>query len=155
MAARKSTSTGSSKTKGPVKGTVKGTAKSSELMASLTSLALEFPGAWPDSPWGDSVVKVGSKIFVFLGDNADDSSITVKVPESHEHAMSFKGAAPTGYGLGKAGWVTIPVGGVSRDDAEVLHDFVEESYRTIAPKRLIKELDAQRSADPSHPSAGD
>jgi predicted DNA-binding protein (MmcQ/YjbR family) len=155
MAARKTNSTGSSKTKGPVKGTVKGTAKSSELMASLTSLALEFPGAWPDSPWGDSVVKVGAKIFVFLGDNEEDSSITVKVPESHEHAMSFEGAAPTGYGLGKAGWVTIPVGGVSRGDAEVLHDFVEESYRTIAPKRLIKELDAQRGADPSHPSAGE
>ena len=163
MAARKTTSTGSGKTKSPVKGPVKGPVKSpatspvkgSELMASLTSLALEFPGAWPDSPWGDSVVKVGSKIFVFLGDNAEDSAITVKVPESHEHAMSFKGAAPTGYGLGKAGWVTIPVGGVSRNDAEVLHDFVEESYRTIAPKRLIKELDAQRGADPSHPSAGD
>jgi predicted DNA-binding protein (MmcQ/YjbR family) len=159
MAARKTNSTGSSTTKGPAKGPakrpVKGTVKSSELMASLTSLALDFPGAWPDSPWGDSVVKVGSKIFVFLGDNAEDSSITVKVPESHEHAMSFEGAAPTGYGLGKAGWVTIPVGSVNRDDAEVLHDFVEESYRTIAPKRLVKELDAQRGADPSHPSAGE
>ncbi len=72
--------------------------------------------------------------------------ITVKVPESHDHAMSFKGAVPTGYGLGKAGWVTIPVGGLGGDDAEVLHDFVEESYRTIAPKKLIKELDGQSEA---------
>ena len=78
-------------------------------MASLESFALELPGAWPDNPWGDSVVKVGKKIFVFLGDNEDDSMITVKVPESHDHAMSFTGAGPTGYGLGKAGWVTIPV----------------------------------------------
>jgi hypothetical protein len=46
------------------------------------------------------------------------------------------------------GWVTIPVGGLGGDDVEVLHDFVEESYRTIAPKQLIKELDAQREADP-------
>ena len=53
---------------------------------------------------------------------------------------------PTGYGLGKAGWVTIPVAGVGGDDAEVLHDFVEESYRTIAPKKLIKELDAHHDA---------
>ena len=29
---------------------------------------LAKPGAWPDSPWeGDTVVKVGPKIFVFLG----------------------------------------------------------------------------------------
>jgi predicted DNA-binding protein (MmcQ/YjbR family) len=61
--------------------------------------------------------------------------------------MSFSGAMPTGYGLGKAGWVTIPVVGLGDDDAEVLHDFVEESYRTIAPKKLIKELDAQNEAD--------
>jgi predicted DNA-binding protein (MmcQ/YjbR family) len=120
----------------------------SELMASLKSFALELPGAWPDNPWGDSVVKVGKKIFVFLGDNEEDSLITVKVPESHDHAMSFTGAAPTGYGLGKAGWVTIPVAGLTGDDAEVLPDFIEESYRTIAPKKLIKELDTQRQAGP-------
>jgi predicted DNA-binding protein (MmcQ/YjbR family) len=125
----------------------KSTTKSDELIASLRSFALGLPGAWPDNPWGDSVVKVGKKIFVFLGDNADDSGITVKVPESHDHAMSFAGAMPTGYGLGKAGWVTIPVVGLGGEDAEVLHDFVEESYRTIAPKKLIKELDAQNEAD--------
>ena len=61
-------------------------------MASLESFALGFPGAWPDNPWGDSVVKVGKKIFVFLGDNPeDDPMITVKVPESHDHTMSFDG----------------------------------------------------------------
>ena len=43
--------------------------KSSELMASLKTFALGLPGAWPDNPWGDSVVKVGKKIFVFLGDS--------------------------------------------------------------------------------------
>ena len=121
--------------------------KSNELVASLKSFALGLPGAWPDNPWGDSVVKVGKKIFVFLGEGAEDSGITVKVPESHDHAMSFAGAMPTGYGLGKAGWVTIPVAGLGGDDAEVLHDFVEESYRTIAPKKLIKELDAQNEGD--------
>ena len=120
--------------------------KSNELVASLKSFALGFPGAWPDNPWGDSVVKVGKKIFGFLGDNEDDSTVTVKVPESHDHAMSFTGAAPTGYGLGKAGWVTIPVAGLAADDADVLHDFVEESYRNVAPKKLVKELDAQHDA---------
>ncbi len=75
MAPRKTNSTGSSK----------------QLMASLKTLALGFPGAWADNPWGDSVVKVGKKIFVFLGEGAEDAGITVKVPESHEHTMSFDG----------------------------------------------------------------
>ena len=129
-------------------------ARSNKVIGSLESFALGFPGAWPDSPWGDSVVKVGTKIFVFLGDNADDSAITVKVPESREHAMSFTGAVPTGYGLGKAGWVTIPVGGLGSEDVEVLHDFVEESYRTVAPKKLIKELDAQNEVDTDETDSG-
>ena len=147
MAARKANHTDSNTTNRSGSNKTKGTADSTALMASLESLALGFPGAWADNPWGDSVVKVGKKIFVFLGDTPEQQMITVKVPESHEHAMSFKGAAPTGYGLGKAGWVTIPVSGLGADDAEVLHDFVEESYRNIAPKKLITELDAQNEAD--------
>ena len=127
-------------------GRAHGRAASNELIASLQSFALGFPGAWHDAPWGDSVVKVGAKIFVFLGD-PEHPTITVKVPESHDHAMSFAGAMPTGYGLGKAGWVTIPVDGLDSDEAEVLQDFIEESYRIIAPKKLLNELDAQRDDD--------
>ena len=34
----------------------------------LRDYCLAKPGAWPDEPWeGDSVAKVGSKIFAFLG----------------------------------------------------------------------------------------
>ena len=126
-----------------------GPARTSAVRAALESFALGLPGAWPDTPWGDSVVKVGAKIFVFLGHDSGDSKdamITVKVPESHDHAMSFPGAAPTGYGLGKAGWVTIPAGGVRRADVGVLRDFVEESYRAVAPKKLVKELDGRGGA---------
>lgn len=110
-------------------------------MASLEEFALGFPGAWHDTPWGDSVVKVGKKIFVFLG-TSDDPGLTVKLPESHDHALSFPRAAPTGYGLGKHGWVTIWVNEVRDEEIEVLYDFIEESYRAIATKTMIKQLDA-------------
>jgi hypothetical protein len=52
------------------------------------------------------------------------------------------GAEPSGYGLGRAGWVLIPF----RDTTPpigVLTDWVEESYRIVAPKRLVAELDAR------------
>ncbi len=100
-----------------------------------------------DTPWGDSVVKVGKQIFVFLG-TSDDPGLTVKVPESHDHAISFPRAAPTGYGLGKHGWVTIWVREVALDESEVLYDFIEESYRAVATKTMIKQLDAQLDAQP-------
>ena len=68
-------------------------------------------------------------------------AITVKLVESHPHALSVEGAEPTGYGLGKAGWVTVPVSGLP---LATLRDWVEESYRIVAPKRLVAELDARR-----------
>ena len=105
----------------------------------LADFALGLPGAQEDFPWGDRVVKVPGKIFVFLG--GTEPTITVKLVESHAHAMAIDGAEPTGYGLGKAGWVTVPVAQLRID---TLRDWVEESYRIVAPKRLVAELDARR-----------
>jgi predicted DNA-binding protein (MmcQ/YjbR family) len=106
----------------------------------VLEFALTLPGSFEDMPWEDDVVvKVRGKIFVFLGP-AGWKQITVKLAESHAHALSIEGAKPAGYGLGKSGWVTVPVrgGGVT---VALLRDWVEESYRIVAPKKLIAELD--------------
>jgi predicted DNA-binding protein (MmcQ/YjbR family) len=113
-----------------------------DVRSEIRDFALSLPGAFEDHPWGEDVAKVKGKVFVFLGmAGSATPSMTVKLVESHGHALSIEGAQPTGYGLGKAGWVTVPLGaeGVSRD---VLCDWVEESYRIVAPKRLAAELDA-------------
>ena len=82
-------------------------------MTQLEEFALSLPEAWVDSPWGDRVVKVAKKIFLFVSSpDAERPGLTVKLPDSHEHAMSFEGSIPTGYGLGKHGWVTIYLDGV-------------------------------------------
>ena len=106
------------------------------------TFALGLPGAFSDMPWeGDIVAKVGKKIFVFFG-SGDPPTIAVKLPESADHALSVPGAQPTGYGLGRHGWVTVPVSDADTP-VDVLLDWVEESYRTIAPKKLVNELDAR------------
>lgn len=112
--------------------------------AKVREFALRLPEAVEEFPWGESVIKVNKKIFVFLGvgDGSYPPAITVKLKddEAHAHAMTAPGAEPAGYGLGKAGWVRIPLDeGVPA--AELLSDWTEESYRVIAPKRLVKELD--------------
>ena len=108
----------------------------------ILAFALEFPGAYEDHPWEEDVAKVGKKIFVFLGnEQAREAGMTVKLAESHDQALSVPGAEPTGYGLGRAGWVTVPFRATT-PPLEVLKDWVEESYRLIAPKRLVADLDA-------------
>ena len=106
----------------------------------VLAFALTLPETFEDQPWeSDVVVKVRGKIFVFAGPEGS-RSIAVKLAESHAHALAIEGAAPTGYGLGRAGWVTVPLRapGVS---IAVLRDWVEESYRIVAPKRLVAMLD--------------
>jgi predicted DNA-binding protein (MmcQ/YjbR family) len=112
----------------------------------LLTHVLAFPGAYEDHPWGESVAKVNKKIFVFLGagEGTSDVGIAVKLDESLEQALALPGATPTGYGLGKAGWVSITLG-PGQPPLAVLKDWVEESYRRVAPKRLVNELDAARS----------
>ena len=113
-----------------------------DLPAQLRAFALSLPAATEDFPWGERVAKVRGKVFVFLGhdDREGPPLMTVKLVESHAHAMSLDGAKPTGYGLGRAGWVNVPLHaeGVT---LELLCDWIEESYRIVAPKRLIAELD--------------
>jgi predicted DNA-binding protein (MmcQ/YjbR family) len=109
----------------------------------VREFALSLPGAFEDTPWeADVVVKVRGKIFVFLGPPGW-KQITVKLVESHAHALSIDDAKPAGYGLGKSGWVTVPVrgGGVT---IALLRDWVEESYRIVAPKKLVAALDGTK-----------
>lgn len=109
--------------------------------------ALGLPGAAEDFPWGETVAKVNKKVFVFLGvdDGSHPLGLTVKLrdEEAHAHALTSPGAEPAGYGLGRSGWVRIPLDGQGAPAAELLCDWVEESYRVIAPKKLVAELDAR------------
>lgn len=109
----------------------------------LVSLALDMPGAWEDHPWGEVVAKVGKKVFVFFG-MSEDFGFSVKLPVSADQALSFECCEPTGYGLGKAGWVTVRMSGRGRKPpVGLLEDWIEESYRAVAPKKLIAELDSR------------
>jgi predicted DNA-binding protein (MmcQ/YjbR family) len=115
---------------------------------SLEEFALSLPDAWPDTPWGDRVVKVGKKIFLFVsGPDSERAVATCKLPDSRDHALSYPEAFPTRYGLGKHGWVTLYVDTVPEEEREVLFDFVEESYRTVANETLVRRLDAQLAVD--------
>ncbi len=113
----------------------------------LLSFAMSLPGVTEEFPWGERVVKVNKKVFVFLG-KVDDTSggfgLSVKLPTSAEKALTLPYATPTGYGLGKSGWVSAKFSPVDRPDLATLQAWVEESYRAIAPKKLLKLLDAPR-----------
>lgn len=106
----------------------------------LLAQALRYPEAAEDWPWGERVVKVRGKIFAFLEFGPDTLSLTVKLPTSHDFALMFEDCAPTGYGLGRSGWVSCRLAPASALDTGLLAGWLDESYRAVAPKRLVKAL---------------
>jgi hypothetical protein len=71
-------------------------------------------------------------------------TLTVKLPASHEAALDLPFTAPTGYGLGKAGWVTATFGPGNQPPVDILKGWIVESYRAVAPKKLVADLDARQ-----------
>jgi predicted DNA-binding protein (MmcQ/YjbR family) len=108
----------------------------------LRGFALSYPSAYEDFPWGERVIKVAKKIFLFLGVASDGLHLSVKLPQSASLALSLPFASPTGYNLGRSGWVTARFGARENPPLPVLRQWIDESYRAVAPKRLVASLPA-------------
>jgi predicted DNA-binding protein (MmcQ/YjbR family) len=120
--------------------------------AALLKHALSYPGAWEDHPWGETVTKVKTKIFLFLGKPDDGLSLSVKLPESRTFALGLDWTEPTGYGLGKAGWVSARFRAKDKPPVDVLCKWIDESYRAVAPVKLVKDLDGRTAAPEPKPT---
>ncbi len=108
--------------------------------ARLRAAALAYPGAREDFPWGERVVKVGKKVFLFLGVAGKKLSFALKLPATGALALHFPFCEPTGYGLGRAGWVTATFERAADVPFEMLLEWLDESYRAVAPKTLVAQL---------------
>ena len=108
--------------------------------ATLRAWALSFPETREDFPWGESAIKVRGKTFLFMRDNEEGLSLSVKLPESREFALEYPFTQPTGYGLGKSGWVTASFAPKEKPPLDVLEAWITESYRAVAPKKLAQAL---------------
>lgn len=122
----------------------------------VRGFALGLPAAEEDFPWGEAVIKVRRKpgippwrkegvhgaMFLWMGQrDAATPSVCVKLTRAYEEAVAVAGATPTTIsGLGQWGWLTVRLGAV---DAALVSDWVEESYRNVAPRRFVAELDAR------------
>lgn len=108
--------------------------------AELRDAGLRFPETHEAFPWGHCALKVRGKAFAFLARDADFFSISAKLPASHAAALVLPFVEPTGYGLGKSGWVTARFGPGDDVPMEMLRDWLRESYRAVAPRKLAAQL---------------
>jgi len=105
--------------------------------AKVREIALAYPETTEEHPWGETAIKVRGKIFVFIGNEGDAPNFSVKLPSTGMQALALPFAAPTHYGMGKHGWVTITIPKrVTRAFEAQVAEWVRESYVAVAPKKL-------------------
>ena len=124
----------------------------------VRAFALGLPAAEEDSPWGETVIKVRRKpgvppwrvgkegvygpMFLWMGQrDAERPAVCVKLTTSYEEAVAVAQAERTTIsGLGQWGWLTVRLAAAA---VPLVCDWVEESYRNVAPKRFVAELNAR------------
>lgn len=118
--------------------------KSDAVLRELRAWGLTLPGAHSKAPWPEhDDLAVNDKTFAYLPAAGRPFTLSCKLPYTGYEALQLPFAEPTGYGLGKSGWVSFSPSDEDIPDIVQLKEWVEESYRAQAPKRLVKELDSR------------
>jgi predicted DNA-binding protein (MmcQ/YjbR family) len=107
-----------------------------ETETALRAHALAKPEATEHFPWGERAIKVKGKVFLFMYADATKLSLSTKLPDSSGVALMLPFAKSTGYGLGKAGWVSASFERTDKPPIEMLCAWIDESYQAIAPAKL-------------------
>ena len=113
-------------------------------MERLEAIALALPEAArvDIEAWdGEPTFRVRKKNFVFT--NPEATSISVKLTKEEAEAVvaTEPRAEPTGYGLGRHGWVSIDLG--AKPDWEQVTEWVRTSFTMVAPKALARQVLAE------------
>jgi hypothetical protein len=106
------------------------------LMEEMLSHGQQFPEVTVGHPWGETTLQVRSKNFLFLRHEDAELSFSVKLPQTGIAVLALPFVEPTGYGLGRHGWVTCRLTNVPLGMSEQCLEWLEESYLAVAPKRL-------------------
>ena len=113
-------------------------------LARLEQIATRLPEAErvDIEAWGgEPTFRVRGKNFVFA--SHDGSSISVKLPLDEAAAViaTDPQASPTGYGLGRHGWVSVSLTGrLSAARWREVEEWVETSYTLVAPRALARQV---------------
>jgi predicted DNA-binding protein (MmcQ/YjbR family) len=119
-----------------VKARARGRAPFAAAEAALRAHAMAKPQATEHFPWGERAIKVKGKVFLFMHCDATRLSLSTKLPASSSVALLLPFANPTGYGLGKAGWVSAAFESPADPPVDMLRAWIDESYQAIAPAKL-------------------
>ena len=101
----------------------------------LRALALSFPEAYEDDPWGHPVFKVSdNRMFASMNEEDGVLHLTIKLtPEEREMAQLHPYVSTARY-VGRYGWVTAEV--TDEESLDCALEWLRESYWLKCPEHL-------------------
>jgi len=114
----------------------------------LRAHALTYPETYEEFPWEHRAIKIKGKVFLFLYREETFLSLSLKLPLSGRTALTLPFASPTGYGLSKTGWVTARFEAADAIPVDMLCEWIDESFRAVAPKKLVAQLENAEAPAP-------
>jgi predicted DNA-binding protein (MmcQ/YjbR family) len=89
--------------------------------------------------WGDHpTFRVNGKNFVFCDGTAEHLSLKLSKEEAAAVVATDPHVTPTGYGLGRHGWIALDLIRPDEERWVQVEEWVRTSYTLVAPKRLAK-----------------
>lgn len=111
--------------------------------ADIRIMALEYPGVTEGTSCNKAAFKAGKKSFVFLGEQDDGWNLMVKLSDSLDEAELMAETKPDNVSVGQHGWTTLRFANGKGPAKKVLKRWIDESYRLLATKKLIAQLDGE------------
>ncbi|MBZ0112860.1 MAG: MmcQ/YjbR family DNA-binding protein [Thermoanaerobaculia bacterium] len=113
---------------------------SNPVTSALRAYATTFPEVSEGASCVNRAFKARKKNFLFVGEKDDGScKVMLKLGPSLADAVELS-RVDSRVEAGKSGWATIRFGASEPPDLALLKRWVDESYRLLAPKSLVKLL---------------
>jgi predicted DNA-binding protein (MmcQ/YjbR family) len=109
----------------------------------VRAICLVLPEAKEVEAWGHPTFRAGKKMFAGFGE--DDNGLTIGLAmgfERQDELLNDKRFFPTPYAA-RLGWVSVHIDG--KTDWNELRELIQEAYRKVALKRMLKALEDGQS----------
>ena len=118
----------------------------------MRNIALAYPEAREAVAPGERVILVRNRPFLLLRGEGGQWGLSARLPQSRE-VLRLPFAEPVRYRLGKSDWVAARFGPTDEAPLELLWEWIDESYRATAPKRLLADIPGPPGGPPRLPGA--
>src|SRR5689334_8961938 len=112
--------------------------KAHDALKQVRAICLALPNTKETMTWGQPHFRVGEKIFAGYGEEKGHASIGFKLERPHAEAILDDPRFTRAPYVGQHGWISMDATRV-KDWGEV-RELIHESYRLIAPKKLVAQM---------------